>query len=153
MVYNAQSVARDLLPVAKQRILDEWPKSWEVADTGRFSHSMFPRVSLRPWFEEWKTKKKLITTVSRIISGHCGIRAHLKRFSIIDGSMCVGLEDHETIDHIIWKCSRFSSQRAYLIQRLLLSGVYEETPISDLCAQLNWKALKECFIFSVECGV
>jgi hypothetical protein len=24
MVYNAQSVARDLLPVAKQRMLDEW---------------------------------------------------------------------------------------------------------------------------------
>jgi uncharacterized protein YmfQ (DUF2313 family) len=27
MVYNAQSVARDLLPDAKQRILDEWQKS------------------------------------------------------------------------------------------------------------------------------
>jgi hypothetical protein len=50
MVYNAQSVARDLLPVAKQRMLDEWQKSWEVTETGRFSHSIFPRVSLRPWF-------------------------------------------------------------------------------------------------------
>jgi hypothetical protein len=29
MVYNAQSVAQDLLPVAKQRMLDEWQKSWE----------------------------------------------------------------------------------------------------------------------------
>jgi hypothetical protein len=28
-------------------------------------------------------------TVSRIISGHCGVRAHLKRFSIVDESMCV----------------------------------------------------------------
>jgi hypothetical protein len=46
MVYNAQSVARDLLPIAKQRMLDEWQKSWEVAETGRFSHSIFPMVSL-----------------------------------------------------------------------------------------------------------
>jgi hypothetical protein len=75
------------------------------------------------------------------------------RFGIVDGSMCVCQEDHETVDHIIWKCSRFSSQRACLIQRLLLFGVYEETPIQDLCAQLNWKALKECFMFFVECGV
>jgi ribonuclease HI len=30
MVYNAQSVAQDLLPIAKQRMLDEWQKSWEV---------------------------------------------------------------------------------------------------------------------------
>jgi ribonuclease HI len=27
MVYNAQLVARDLLPIAKQRMLDEWQKS------------------------------------------------------------------------------------------------------------------------------
>jgi hypothetical protein len=48
------------------------------------------------------------------------------------------LEDHKTVDHI---------------RRLSLSGVYEETPVRDLCAQLNWKALKECFMFFVECGV
>jgi hypothetical protein len=44
MVYNAQSVAQDLLPTAKQRMLGEWQKSWEVAETGRFWHSISPRV-------------------------------------------------------------------------------------------------------------
>jgi hypothetical protein len=92
MVYDARSVAQDFLPVAKQRMLDEWQKSWYVAETGKFSHSIFPRVSLRPWFEEWKVERKLITTVSKIISGHCGVRAHLKRFSIVDETMCVCLE-------------------------------------------------------------
>jgi uncharacterized protein YmfQ (DUF2313 family) len=52
MVYNAKSAAQNLLPVAKQRMLDEWEKSWKIAETGRFSHSIFPRVSFRPWFEE-----------------------------------------------------------------------------------------------------
>jgi hypothetical protein len=89
MVYDAQTVARDLLPIAKQRMLDKWQKRWEIAETGRFSHSIFPRVSLRPWFDEWRAERRIITTVSRIISGHCGVRAHLKRFSIVDGSMCV----------------------------------------------------------------
>jgi hypothetical protein len=106
MVYNAQSVARDLLLVAKQRMLDKWQKIWEVAETGRFLHSIFPMVSFRPWFEEWRTENNLITTVSMIILEHCGVRAHLKRFSIV-GSMCVCLEDHETVHHIIWKCSVF----------------------------------------------
>jgi hypothetical protein len=134
-------------------MLDEWQKSWDVAETGRFSHSIYPRVSLRPWFEEWMAERKLITTVSRIISGHCGVEAHLKRFSIVDGSMCVCLEDNAAVDHMIWRCSCFSSQRACLIQRLSLSGVYEETPVRELCAQLNWKALRECFMFFVECVV
>jgi hypothetical protein len=35
-------VHNDLLPVAKERMLDEWQKSWEVAKTGKFSHSIFP---------------------------------------------------------------------------------------------------------------
>jgi hypothetical protein len=89
-----------------------WHKSLEVVETGRFTHSIFPRVSLRPRFEKSKTKRKLMTTISRIISGHCGVRSHLKRFSIVDESMYVCLEDNETVDHIIWKCSRFSSKRA-----------------------------------------
>jgi hypothetical protein len=72
-----------------QRMLDEWQKSWEVAETGRFSHSIFPRVSLRPWFEEWRVERKLITTVSRILSGHCGVKAHLKRFAALLMEACV----------------------------------------------------------------
>jgi ribonuclease HI len=50
MVYNAHSVARDFLPITKQIMLEEWQRSWDVAETGRFSHSIFSRVSLRPWF-------------------------------------------------------------------------------------------------------
>jgi hypothetical protein len=46
MVYNAQSVARDLFPIAKQRMLDELQKSWEGAETDRFSHIIFPRFHL-----------------------------------------------------------------------------------------------------------
>jgi hypothetical protein len=46
MVYNAQSVARDLLPVPKQKMLDELQKSWEGAETDRFSHFIFPRFHL-----------------------------------------------------------------------------------------------------------
>jgi hypothetical protein len=118
-------------------MLDEWQMIWDVAETARFLQSIFLKVSLRSWFEELRVERKLITTVLRIISGHCGVKAHFKRFSIVGGSMCVCLEDHETVDHIIWKCSRFSTKKACLIQRLLLSGVYEETPIRDLCAQLN----------------
>jgi hypothetical protein len=52
MVYNAQSVARDLLPIAKQRMTEKLG---------------------RPWFEEWRTESELITTVSRIISGTAGL--------------------------------------------------------------------------------
>jgi hypothetical protein len=65
MVFNAQSVGRDFLPVAKQRMLNEWQKSWEVAETGRFSYSIFPRVSLRPWFEGKGRRRENFLRLSR----------------------------------------------------------------------------------------
>jgi hypothetical protein len=82
MVYNA--LHNGLLEIYSKSRNIEWQKNWEVAATRRFSHSIFPRVSFRPWFEEWRMERNLITTVSRIISGHCGVRTNLKRSSIVD---------------------------------------------------------------------
>jgi hypothetical protein len=66
-------------------------------------------------FADWKAQMKVVTTFSRIMSGHCGVRAHLKRFKNVEVGMCVCLEDHETIDHVVLKCLRFSSTTCFII--------------------------------------
>jgi hypothetical protein len=40
---------------------------WNAADTGRFVHSKFPKVSLQPWFKDQREDRKLVSTVSRIM--------------------------------------------------------------------------------------
>jgi hypothetical protein len=45
--YDFQTLARPVL-------LREWQRKWDLADTGRFAHSILPKVSLRPWFEGQK---------------------------------------------------------------------------------------------------
>jgi hypothetical protein len=52
-----------------------------------------------------------VTTISRVISGHCSIRAHLERFRIVGDPICVCMimMNYETVDHIIWECGRFES--------------------------------------------
>jgi hypothetical protein len=42
-----------------------------LADTGRFAHSILPRVFLRIWFEGQRKDRKIVSTVSKIMSGHC----------------------------------------------------------------------------------
>jgi hypothetical protein len=74
-----------------------------------------------------------ITTISRIMSVHCCVRAHLNRFKIVDETMCVCLEDYETVDHIIWKCPRFQEQRTRLVDKLNSEGIGEGTPMRDIC--------------------
>jgi hypothetical protein len=82
-----------------------------LADTGRFTHSIQPRVSLRPWFEGQKEKRSFVTSVSRILSGHSSVRSHLDGFGIVEDPMCVCLKDYETVDHLFWHCERFGSEK------------------------------------------
>jgi hypothetical protein len=38
----------DFLDLAKSVLLREWQGKWDAADTGGFTHSILPNISLRP---------------------------------------------------------------------------------------------------------
>jgi hypothetical protein len=61
----------DLKGPARSVLLREWQGKCDAADTGRFAHSILPRVFRRPWFEGLREDRKFVSTVSRIMSGHC----------------------------------------------------------------------------------
>jgi hypothetical protein len=49
------------------------------------------------------------------MSGHSSFRSHLDRFRIVEDPMCVCLKEYETVDHLIWHCERFGSERHLLM--------------------------------------
>jgi hypothetical protein len=69
----------DFQSLARPVLLREWQKKGDLADTGRFAHSILPKVSLRPWFKGQKEGRSFVTSVSRIMSGHSSVRSHLDR--------------------------------------------------------------------------
>jgi hypothetical protein len=79
----------DFQGLARSVLLREWQGKSDAADTGRFAHSILPKVSLWPWFEGQSEDRKFVSTVSRIMSGHCAARSHLSRFGIVEEAMCV----------------------------------------------------------------
>jgi hypothetical protein len=62
---------------------------WDTADTSRLAHIILPKVSLRTWFEGQRENGKFVSTVSRIMCGHCTARSHLSRFRIVGEAICV----------------------------------------------------------------
>jgi hypothetical protein len=96
---------------------------WDSANTGRFAHSVFPDVKLRPWFEGQKEDRRFVYTASRVLSGHCSVGSHLGRFRIVEDLMCVCASDCETVDHLIWHCERFRFERHRLIDALAALNV------------------------------
>jgi hypothetical protein len=78
----------DFQGLARSVLLREWQGKWDAADTGRFAHSILPKVSLRPWFDGQKEDTIFVYTVSRIMSVHCTARSHFSRFRIVEGAIC-----------------------------------------------------------------
>jgi hypothetical protein len=71
--------------------------------------------------------------VSRIISGHCAAQSHLSRLRIVEELMSVFLKDFETVDHLIWHCERFETERRRLTDTLTAVNVQLGTSVRDLC--------------------
>jgi hypothetical protein len=70
----------DFQNLARPTLMRAWQAKLDSADTGRFAHSIFPDVTLRPWFEGQKEERSFVCTVSRVLSGHllCSIASRLK---------------------------------------------------------------------------
>jgi ribonuclease HI len=141
----------DFKKLSKHQMLQKWKTKWKNCDTGRLTHSIFPEVTVKPWFHEFQEERGVITTISRIITGHCSAKSHLNRFNIVDDPLCVCRENYETVDHLMWECPRFDRQS--VIPELSSLGIQFGTPIRDLCALKKYEALKVCHSFFKNCGV
>jgi hypothetical protein len=97
--------------------------------------------------------EKIKTKTLVFLSGNCSIRAHLERFEIVRDPICVCMMNYDTVDHIIWECSRFEDERRQLLLGLAAVNIKEGTPIRDLCALQKWAALRLCHRFLRECGL
>jgi hypothetical protein len=66
------------------------------------------------------------------MSGHCAARSHWSRFRIVEEGMCMCLEDYETVDHLIWDCEKFETERRRLTDTLTALDVQLGTPVREL---------------------
>jgi hypothetical protein len=68
-------------------------------------------------------------------------RSRLSRFR------CVCLWDYERVDHLIWYCAKFETERRCLTDALNALVVQLGTLDRDLCALMKWRAMKCCLDF------
>jgi hypothetical protein len=110
-------------------------------------------VSLGSWFERVGEERGYVCTVSRLMSGHTATRSHLNRFSIVDSPLCICGDGYETIDHLIWSCPKYESERISLKLSLTRCGYVGDSPIRDVCAEKKWEVLKIIYEFMKNCEI
>jgi hypothetical protein len=87
-VHGQMTVANDRRILARQAMVKQWQHVGRTGDTGRFAHSIRPVVSVKPWFDGQAEEGRFVTTISRVMSDHCLIQAHLERFRVVEDPIC-----------------------------------------------------------------
>jgi hypothetical protein len=151
--WDAPPHSVDYLPLAKIRMSQEWQLRWNQSDMGRYAYSIFPQIPKKPWFTKLETERKFITTINRLISNHTCLNTHLYRIGIKDVQICPCGEDYESIDHVLWACERFRSERRQFVSELARLDIPIYVPVRDLLGGRYWKGLLIACSFFKNCNL
>jgi hypothetical protein len=99
-----------IITEGKEIGLIKWPEQWTSSTKGAVNKLFFPPI---------KERKKTILPVSlefmAIVTGHGLNSSYLHRFKIIPNSTCpCRLQEEQTINHIIFKCTQLENDRRIL---------------------------------------
>jgi hypothetical protein len=100
------------------RIRCEWQRTWDAAETGRYTYLIFSRVLSKAWFKGLQLPRSVIVTTSRMMLNHYALNAHMYRFDIVDSPMCDCGSNYQTIDHVFWECPLRQEGRDQLVNFL-----------------------------------
>lgn len=71
-----------------------------------------------PWFRNEKLSRRAVSWVNRARANHYHLAASLKRKNLIDSAQCDCGYHSETLDHVLWNCTRYTQNRQTMVQSL-----------------------------------
>jgi hypothetical protein len=87
----------------------EWQRKWEETTKGAISKDFFPSVERR-----LAVKLNLSPKVTTIMTGHGNVRSYLHRLKLIGSPEYPCKHGTQTVDHLIFQCSRLKNERETL---------------------------------------
>ena len=72
----------------------------------------------KPWYENKSLSREFIVTINRIRANHYNLAASLSRIGILNCAKCKCGYESEDINHILWQCNLYNSQRLKMLASL-----------------------------------
>ncbi|XP_055544311.1 uncharacterized protein LOC129729621 isoform X2 [Wyeomyia smithii] len=135
-IYERPIAYNEFFGISRQKTLLSWQASWDKGELGRWLHSIIPLVSTKPWFGRLDVGRDFIRVMSRLMSNHYGLDAHLSRIGLTNSSLCVCGQGYHDIEHVVWVCTEYCGARSQLLDSLRARGIQSNVPVRDI---LVWK--------------
>lgn len=138
---SADAFFLDYLSIPKQWLKRDWQQAWMEGEMGRLTFSMFPEISLTPWFKKGDYSRQEIVFINRIAANHYRRNAHLNRIEIVESPLCDCGQDYDTIDHAVWRC--LNVNRTTIFRWSRKHDIRFGTSTRDLVGMRRFEALSE----------
>jgi ribonuclease HI len=104
-----------------------WEREWRLTPKGEVTKSFFPTVK-----ERLKVNVSLTSNVTTLLTGHGKLRSYFHRFKVLDNPTCPCGTGQQNVDHIIYECLKFATERTLLVNSILNKGGKWPTTKCDL---------------------
>ena len=95
----------------KDHYLAEWQTRWQQATTCRQTKIFFPRVNGKKIKKVAKLGRKTLNLLVQVGTGHALLARHTSRWTWLETTCRLCLEDDESIEHLFYECPAVEWQR------------------------------------------
>lgn len=127
---NNRSVMYDLtygevISILRKKFSIYWNEYWRstmsMQNKGTFLGEIISEIPKNIWADIKSRKREVI--ISRLLTGHVGLREYLFRFGLNDDDLCPACRVPESIEHFVLSCQNYVLPREQLIRDLRMLGI------------------------------
>ena len=116
-----------------------WLENFDIYK-GVYYFSNFLSKNMRTWFKHITYSKLHTSIIIRLRKNHHSFQESLYRKNLVDDPYCIHCNSNEeTLDHFLWECPSFQSQRNWLIEKLTKNNF--PTPFNSINLINNPKSI------------
>ena len=109
----------------RQKSTEKWQQQWDHTTKGLATKRFSPNIK-----DRMKTKINLTPKFTAVTTAHGKTRSYLHRFKITQSPECPCANGNQTVDHLLYQCSKLHSER--------------KTLIGYISKEDNWPVKKPC---------
>ncbi|XP_055643087.1 uncharacterized protein LOC129779558 [Toxorhynchites rutilus septentrionalis] len=146
-LFEMQIAYNEFFHIPRQDTLVSWQRIWSEDEFGRWLHTIIPKVSSKAWFKGLNVGRDFIRVISRLMSNHYNLNAHLYRIGLAANNLCDCGDGYHDIEHIVWSCIRFLAARSQLSRALRAKGRQSDIPVRDILGSRDPDLLLHLYLF------
>lgn len=122
----------------------QWTKEESVTRGASYCRN-FLDEERKTWFKKFSLKRRAVTTINRLRTGHTSLAESFYRFRIVASPICARCDVEETPNYVFWECIEFEEQR-----KKLRRGLVEARGFLPHCVEYLLVSLDVDIIYMLE---